>query len=152
VHDHLLAALERAAPVEALRGSAWGYPLLEVGHLLGVALLVGPIIAIDLRLLGRGADLPATVLAAHLLPLAWIGFALAGLTGLALFAVSATSYAANPVFWAKMAVIAGAGVNVLALHRHDGVAALQGGARAAAAASLLLWILAVGLGRAIAYW
>ena len=152
MRGELLAALERAAPVEALRASAWAYPLVEVAHLLGVALLVGPIVALDLRLLGRGADLPATVLAAHLLPLAWAGFALAGLTGLALFAVSAVSYAANPVFLAKMAVIAGAGVNALALRRRGGVAASRGGARAAAAASLLLWTLAVGLGRAIAYW
>lgn len=108
--------------------------------------------ALDLRLLGRGADLPAAALAAFLLPLAWVGFALSGMTGLALFAVSATTYAASPVFWAKIAVIAGAGANALALHRRGGMAATRGRAGAAAVASLLLWIMAVGLGRGIAYW
>src|SRR4051794_8987831 len=148
----LPAALERAAAVEALRASSWGYPLVEIAHLLGVALLFGPIVALDLRLLGRNAGLSATALAAHLLPLAWIGFALAGVTGLALFAVSATAYAANPVFWAKIAVIVGAGVNALTLHRLGGMTAPRGRTRPAAVVSFLLWTAAIGLGRAIAYW
>ena len=98
------------------------------------------------------ALMPAAALAAYLLPLAWLGFALAGVTGLALFAVSATAYAASPVFWAKIAVIAGAGANAFVLHRRGGMAATRGRAGAAAVASLLLWAAAVGLGRGIAYW
>jgi hypothetical protein len=109
-------------------------------------------VALDLRLLGRGAGLPAAALARFLLPLAWVGFALTGVTGLALFAVSASAHAASPVFWAKMAVIAGAGANALALHRQGGMAAGPGRAGVAAVASLLLWSAAVGLGRGIAYW
>ena len=51
-----------------------------------MALLVGAVAALDLRLLGRGAALPLAPLSAHLLPLAWVGFALSTATGLALFA------------------------------------------------------------------
>lgn len=137
--------------VEALRSSSWAYPAVTVAHLLGVALLVGAVAALDLRLLGRGAALPLAPLSAYLLPLAWVGFALSAATGLALFATGATAYAAHALFQAKLAAIAGAGVNALALQWAGGVRARPGAVRAAACASLGLWVAAVGLGRWIAY-
>ena len=102
-------------------------------------------------MLGRGAALPLAPLSAHLLPLAWAGFALSAATGIALFATGATAYAAHVLFQAKLAAIAGAGVNALVLQRAGGVRARPGAIRAAAFASLGLWIAAVGLGRWIAY-
>ncbi len=116
-----------------------------------MALLVGAVAALDLRLLGRGATLPLAPLAAYLLPLAWAGFAVSAVTGIALFATDATAYAAHPLFQAKLAVIAAAGLNALALQRAGGVRAQPGAIRAAAFASLGLWVAAVGLGRWIAY-
>lgn len=146
-----LAALERSAASEALRSSVWAYPAVTVVHLLGVALLVGAIVALDIRLLGRGAALPLAPLAAHLLPLAWVGFALATLTGVALFATAATAYAANGLFLAKLAVLAAAGINALILYRTGGVWASAGTLRVAAVTSVTLWTAAVGLGRWVAY-
>ena len=146
-----LAALERWAPAEALRSSTWAYPAITVLHLLGVALLLGAVVALDLRLLGRGAALPVASLTAHLLPLVWIGFAAATVTGAALFATAATAYAANGLFQAKLAVLAAAGVNALLLHRAGGIRARGRALRAAAAASVALWATAVGLGRWVAY-
>lgn len=146
-----LAALERWAPSEALRSSTWAYPAVTVLHLLGVALLLGAIVALDLRLLGRGSALPLSPLAAHLLPIAWAGFAVATVTGVALFATAATAYAANGVFLAKLIVLAAAGLNALALHRSGGVRARGMAPRAAAVASVALWTAAVGLGRWVAY-
>lgn len=149
--EQALAALERSAPAEALRSSTWAYPAVEVAHLLGVALLFGAIVAIDLRMLGRGTALPLAPLTAYLLPIAWAGFAAATVTGVALFATGATAYAANGLFQAKLAVLAAAGVNALVLHRAGGVRASAGPARVAAVASIVLWTAAVGLGRWVAY-
>lgn len=149
--EHALAALERSAPAEALRSSTWAYPAVEVAHLLGVALLLGAIVAVDLRMLGRGAALPLAPLTAYLLPIAWVGFAAATVTGVALFATSATAYAANGLFQAKLAVLAAAGVNALVLHRAGGVRAPGRALRTAAVASVALWTAAVGLGRWVAY-
>ena len=116
-----------------------------------MALLVGAVAALDLRLLGRGAALPLAPLSAYLLPLAWVGFGVSAATGAALFATGATAYAVHVLFQAKLAVIAGAGVNALLLQQAGGVRARPGAARAAACASLGLWVAAVGLGRWIAY-
>lgn len=46
-----LAALEATELARALRDSVWIYPLVNAGHILGVALLVGSIVPLDLRLL-----------------------------------------------------------------------------------------------------
>ena len=71
-----LAALESSGLGETLRQSVWLYPLVEIAHILGFALLVGAILAFDLRLLGvRSARLPAEALSRLLLPVAVTGFA-----------------------------------------------------------------------------
>lgn len=125
---------------------------MTVLHLFGAALLLGAVLALDLRLLRGGASaVPAAALAAQLLPLAWAGFALTALTGAALFATAATAYAGSAIFLAKLAAIAAAGGNALLLDRAGGVAAPRRAAAIAAGASALLWSLALGLGRWIAY-
>ena len=48
----LAVVLEQGALAQALAGSVWWYPLINAGHILGIALLVGGIIPLDLRLLG----------------------------------------------------------------------------------------------------
>lgn len=50
--EALFAALEASTWATALSGSLWVYPLINAGHLLGIALLVGAIVPMDLRLLG----------------------------------------------------------------------------------------------------
>lgn len=102
-------------------------------------------------MLGRGATLPLAPLTAYLLPIAWVGFAAATITGVALFATSATAYAANGLFQAKIAALAAAGVNALVLHRAGGAGAPRRALQVAAVASVTLWTAAVGLGRWVAY-
>ena len=53
--DALLSWLQGSALGEAVRGTPFLYPTLEAIHILGIALLVGPAFAFDLRLLGVGA-------------------------------------------------------------------------------------------------
>lgn len=76
------------------------YPVLMSLHVLGIALLVGPAFAVDLRLLGVGRRMvPVTVAARCLLPLSHVGFGIVLVTGSVMFtavAVTAGTSAAAP--------------------------------------------------------
>jgi hypothetical protein len=68
--------VEQSGVGEAVRMTPHLYPVLESLHVLGIALLVGSAIAVDLRLLGLGRKvLPVTTVAGYLLPVSHIGFA-----------------------------------------------------------------------------
>lgn len=137
------AALEATALAQHLRASRWTYPLVNAGHVLGIALLVGAIVPMDLRLL-RG-DMSAVWLRRF----AAAGLALAVLTGALLFIVQATEYAASLWFRAKLGALALALLNVVA---HPRLATLPDPRRRLAAGlSLALWPSVLLLGRMIAY-
>ena len=144
----MLAALEAAGPVAWLRASSLAYPLVNAGHILGLALLVGAVIPI-LRVLGamRGPDLAATV--AFLRRTAMAGLVLAAVCGAALFAVQATDYAANLWFRATLALLILALANAALHWRLADMPPAR--ARRAAALSLLLWPAVLVAGRMIAY-
>lgn len=141
----LAAAAEVPAFVEHLRTSRWTYPLVNAGHVLGVGLLVGSVVPMDLRVLGwiRGPEVGATV--RLLRPFAMAGVALAAATGLALFATQSDDYLASPWFRAKVLVLAVALGNAVA---HLGSDPLP---RHAAAVSLIAWPVVVILGRMVGY-
>ncbi|MCW0208509.1 MAG: hypothetical protein OJK14_15520 [Achromobacter sp.] len=155
-----LVALESSGLGGALRQSLWLYPLVEVAHILGFSLLVGAIVAFDLRLMGaRALWLPADALARLLLPVAVAGFVLSVPTGVLLFVTEATALVRNPAFLAKMALLVLALGNIALFHTGTGhhMAAWSRAerppraARIAGAASLALWIGALTCGRLIAY-
>jgi len=165
-HDHgpagpgWLAALETSPLGDTLRQSLWLYPLVEVAHILGLALLVGAIVAFDLRLLGvRAPLLPADALSRLLLPVAVTGFALTIPTGILLFVTEATALIGNPAFLLKMTLLVLALVNIAVFHSRAGHRMANWtvddrppqAARFAGAASLALWIAILACGRLIAY-
>lgn len=151
--------LEEGSAAQAMRQSAFLYPTVETLHIIGFALLVGGIVALDLRLLGRARFLSATALAKHLLPIAIGGFVLAAPTGALLFVTEAPAIAANPVFQVKLALIAAALVNAAAFHLGPWRRATHWhverpppvAARLGASVSAALWIAALCSGRLIAY-
>lgn len=130
------------------------YALVSAGHVLGIALLLGPILLVDLRLLGllRALDAEAVRL---LRAAARTGLALAVAMGVLLLSAKPMEYAANPVIWAKLAVVAAGIANALlfelAVWRKGLPALLHGAGRASAAASIGLWLSALLLGRWIAF-
>ena len=70
----------------ALKTHAWAYPALEVVHIVGIALLLGNLVLLELRVFGRGAALPVKDLARLSLTVALCGFGLAAASGLLMFA------------------------------------------------------------------
>ena len=146
-----LAATELAA---ALRVSRWGYAAVSGLHILGIAVLVGAILPLDLRLLGAWPAVPRPVLARVLVPCAAFGLALAMAMGALLFAVRAPEYAALGVFRAKLALVALGAAGALALHARHGAwlaDAPPTRLRAHAALSLTCWLGALACGRAIGF-
>lgn len=154
----LLAALEATSFAVALRTSVWVYPLLNAAHVLGLALLVGAIVPLDLRLLGYWRSIPLTPLWHVLAASAAAGAAIAAVTGSLLFAARATEYAASMWFLAKMAAFGIGIVNAIALRRSSArrnwpkdIDAAPTGAKLAAGLSIAAWMTTLVLGRLIGY-
>ncbi|MGE0313708.1 MAG: hypothetical protein AB7P21_19015 [Lautropia sp.] len=155
--DGWLEGLEAGGLSSGLRKSLWLYPIVNALHVLGIALLVGPILAFDARVLGLWARVPAATLGSVLLPVARLGFGLAVVTGALLFVARPLDYAYSALFLAKLALIAVALANVVRLHRSAGWRGLEAGARPGAAVRLaaglsaLCWIATVFAGRMLGY-
>ena len=151
--------LEESAPATAVRGSAWGYPIIETLHILGFVVLVGAAFMFDLRLLGISRSLPVTRMARHLLPWSRAAAFVVVPSGLLLFMVSATEVAPSPVFRLKLVLIVAAATNAAVFHlatfssvgTWDRDAPTPPAARLAAILSLLLWTGVITCGRMIAY-
>ncbi len=143
----------------AMRQSGWLYPAVEILHILGFCALVGSAALFDLRLLGVSRQIPVQHMAAHLLPVAWAGFALAAPSGFLLLLPDAQSIGNSPIFLSKMALIGLAGLNAWVFHRRLGLSMQLWNlekspplaARLSALASLGLWVGVIALGRLIAY-
>ena len=156
--EGILHTLEMSAVGEAMRQSLMLYPAVETMHIIGFSILIGSIIAFDLRVLGMARGIPLEAVARLLLRTAWLGFCIAVPMGVLLFITEATSIAENPSFRIKMALIVLAGINMLAFHLGPwrSVASWVGGAAPAAArngalASVVLWLGVLPGGRLIAY-
>lgn len=155
-----LAVLEATALARGLRDSVWAYPLVNAGHVAGVALLVGAIVPLDLRLLRLWQSVPLAPLWQVLTRTAAAGLLLAMGFGFLLFMTQATEYVDSRFFIFKMAVVGGATANALILRLAISDEGLQTGSvsgklppgvRLSGGISLIGWLTALILGRLIGY-
>jgi hypothetical protein len=154
VLDAWLAALQGSELALALRFSRWGYAFVNTAHVLGIALLVGAIIPLDLRLLGVWNSFERAALVRVLAPVAAAGLALAVTMGFLLFSVRAVDYAALTLFRVKLLLILVGGGSTLALHCLYGRSLATAPRRRLAQAAILsmtCWIGALIAGRMIAF-
>jgi hypothetical protein len=135
----------------ALAEHAWAYPALEVVHIVGIALLLGNLVLLELRVWGAAPALPVAPLARVALAVALAGFALVAVSGLAMFASQPGELIANRAFVWKMALVFTAGINAAAFHARGGLQRLDALARVQTALSLGLWLAVIICGRWIAY-
>ncbi|MBE0531141.1 MAG: hypothetical protein IH626_09950 [Rhodospirillales bacterium] len=153
----LLAGIEGSVLATALRGSTWVYPLVNAGHIIGIALLFGAIVPVDLRLIGVWREVPLALFLRVLVPVAAAGLAVAAVFGLLLFAANAKDYVASGFFLAKMAMLALGIANALTFHalrrRHvpDDPGRDFSWQRLIGATSLAVWLAVIVLGRLIGY-
>jgi hypothetical protein len=136
------------------RHSQYFFPVIEVVHLLGLTLLLGSVLFVNLRLLGlamRGQAVRDVARAVR--PLLWTGAALSVGSGLLLFLAEAVKCYYNVAFWYKMALLFAAMVFQLAVHQRLSArtSVPLPVIRVTGTVSLVLWF-GVGIaGRAIAF-
>ena len=157
-----MAWLEFSALGVAMRETGvWTYALVNLGHILGISLLFGAIVVLDLRLLGFWRWIPLDLMAKPTTAVAGTGFAVAFLTGPALLATKATEYVGNPFLPIKLIAIALGIINIAIIHnlpawkqRANPQLAASGQRQLAMAggASLFCWVSAITAARLIAYY
>lgn len=144
----------------AIRESDLLFPWIESVHVLAIALVVGSIFIVDLRLLGLASgDRSVSSVTAAVLPFTWSAFAFAVVTGAAMFSSHAVGYAHNLQFQLKLLLLVFAGINMLAFHRimrHDRQRYASAGStpragKIAGLISLFLWVGIVAFGRWIGF-
>jgi hypothetical protein len=150
-----LAALEHTGLVRLLKASFYVYPVVNALHVAAIGALFTSVLLMDLRLLGAlklVAGEPFLVLMRRVALVAFLG---AVTTGLALFSVRATEYAAMPVFLTKMGLIVLAGLNFLLFlwlaRKRPADKAPSPAQRVSALASMLLWTSVLLAGRFIGF-
>jgi hypothetical protein len=154
----LLAKLESWPLSQWVAGSLWGYPIVLCFHSIGMALVVGVVLMLGLRVLGYARGIPLSAFET-LFQFAWAGFALNAGSGVLLFIANGPALITNWTFVLKIVLIAiGSGL-LYGLWRRvqaepnamqpDGV--FTPATRGLAAATVLCWLGAVTSGRYIAY-
>lgn len=137
--------------------SAYLYPTILALHAIGMAFIVGPNWALDLRILGMAPRLPLGVLA-KFFPLMWLGFWVNAASGVVLTALEPTKFFTTPAFYLKLLFIALALVYVRKL-RHVvfsdpgnlGTRPVSANGRMLATTSLILWFAAILTGKVMEY-
>jgi hypothetical protein len=155
----LLETLQNSGFSQWVLVSVWGYPILLTLHSIGLALLVGLLIIIDLRVLGVPRMLPFMPFN-RLMALIWGAFAINLGSGVALFVADGVKFFNSTAFRFKFAsIVIGIVLSIIIkntvlkeaprLDAERGTAPVT--AKALASVSILMWISAIGFGRYMAY-
>ncbi len=155
----IIGAIEHNPLAVAMRGDLWLYPIVEIFHISGIAILVGSVVMFDLRLLGWSRGLSVRRLARHLLPWSLAALLVIVPTGLMMFSAHAGEFVDNRAFLLKLTLLMLAATNAAAFHvgvfrsaaSWDLESPVPVAARLHALASLALWFGIIACGRLIAY-
>jgi hypothetical protein len=134
-----------------IASNPWAYPALEVVHIIGISLLLGNLVLLEIRVWGGAAALPLPALARAALPLVLAGFGLCATSGLLMFASQPLELLGNRAFTVKMGLLMLAGTNAAMFHARGGLQRLDLTARLQTVLSLGIWVAVIIMGRSIAY-
>ena len=118
--EALFAALEGTAPAQALRGSRWVFAVVNTAHIFAIALLIGSVVPLNLRLIGVWRRISREAVVRVLAPVAASGLTLALLTGPLLFSIRAREYSGVGFLQLKLTFIAIGVLSTLAKCRQGG--------------------------------
>lgn len=155
----MLLWLEETWPSVLIREepSLFGFPFILFLHTLGLGMLAGVSIAIAVWLL-RERTLEHAARLTGLISVLWLGFGINAVSGLALLLAYPAKALTNPVFYAKLVLVA-VGVYAIARINRELFPGGRGGAGTAitvgakrwAIVSLAVWAAAIFTGRLLAY-
>ena len=138
----------------AIRSSAVVIAAIEGVHLVGLALLLGTILMVDMSLLGRGIrGISTSDIARALGRWTVAGLVVMLISGPLMFTSEAFRCYKTPAFWVKMVLLAVALVFHFSVHQRTALAeppVAQRRSRLVGAASLVLWISIALAAKAIA--
>jgi len=152
--------LQDMGPATALRESQLMFPIIEGTHLLGLALMMAPILMLDLRLTGViWKSEPVSKIRDQFLPITVFGFVVMMLTGILLFWSEAVKCWHSPYFRIKLVALVLAGLNALLFHstidkkisEWENNAFMPSRAKLAGVMSILTWTAVIAAGRYTAY-
>ena len=154
--SHFIEGLPLA---KAMREWLWLYPIVEIVHISGFAMLVGSVVMFDLRVLGIAKHISARALSRFLLPWTWAALLLVLPSGVMMFTAHAQDFLGNPAFKLKMALLVLALMNTAFFHTGpfqtvatwDRDAKAPIAARLSAAVSIAIWFSVISCGRLLAY-
>ncbi|HEU0049826.1 MAG: hypothetical protein DMG30_26505 [Acidobacteria bacterium] len=138
-----------------IRHSIWQFPTIETIHLIGLTILFGSLMVVDLRLLGVVLrQHSVAVVASDFMIWFWTALLISVCTGVAMFLSEATRMSYNSAFFVKIVLIVLAVTFHLTVHRKvvsSGAtnSVLMG--KFTACLSLLCWLSVALAGRAIAF-
>lgn len=147
-------SLEQMFIGQAIRESLWYFPAIEAVHLLGLSLLGGAVLVVDLRLFGVGLrDLSTAAVARAAQPWLIGAIALMFATGVPLFLSEAIKCFYSQSFWVKMIALASALVFTFAVRNR--VARSQTAStlacKSVAGVSISIWFVVAAAGRWIGF-
>lgn len=134
---------------------SWLIPALQSLHIAGIAVAVGSVLMINLRILGlAGADQTLLQTGERFGPWLKAAFGMLLVTGLLLVVGEPVRELVTFSFWAKMGLVAlgvGVAAHLQARMRKSESAADSASVRTLAVLALLIWVCVIFLGRLIAY-
>lgn len=140
---------------QLIRESVWLFPVIEAGHLLGLCLLGGAVLLVDLRLMGLGLRGHSVALVARgAQPWLRAGVIVMLTTGFMLFISEAVKCFHNPSFWVKMSTLPFALLFTLVIRQRLALrerAIAPWWSRVLATVSLVLWFTVAMAGRWIGF-
>ncbi len=137
------------------------FPWTETVHVMALTIVFGTILIVDLRLMGlAGTSLRLSSLTRAMLPITWIAFGLAVITGSIMVLSNPVGYFGNTAFRIKLVLLLAAGLNMALFHLLTAKsmsnwdapnAALPTSARMAGIASVAIWLTVITAGRWIGF-
>jgi hypothetical protein len=154
--DPLFAWIEGSAISQWIRGDCLcAFPTIVTLHNIGMAFLAGGGIAIDLRIIGFAPAIPLKPMG-RFVPVMWLAFVANAVTGILLLIGYPTKALTNPLFYAKLSLVAIA-IGLLyriaadVLPAEDEQKSITPRAKVLAVASLAVWAVLIAAGRWLAY-
>jgi hypothetical protein len=156
--DALIHWLRSTALSHAMVDGQWLWPICEAFHFIGLALLLGTAGLFDLRLMGFLKGIPIAA-AMRMRPWAALGIVINLITGVMFFIGAPGQYIGNPAWWAKLAFLAVAILNIVFFETRQGsrMLALSGeedtplSFKIAGAVSIASWLAVLYFGRMLPF-